>query len=43
MSTKARCKCDGCFNGMQIVLGDMKKNNCGTIINILSIVGIKRF
>lgn len=33
----------GVMNGMQIVMNDMKARNCGTIINIASIAGVKPF
>ncbi len=33
----------GVMNGMQIVMNDMKDRNCGTIINISSIAGVKPF
>ncbi len=33
----------GVMNGMQIVSEDMKQNQCGTIINIASIAGVKAF
>ncbi len=33
----------GVMNGMQIVMNDMKERNCGTIINISSIAGVKPF
>ncbi len=33
----------GVMNGMQIVMNDMKERECGTIINISSIAGVKPF
>ncbi len=33
----------GVMNGMQIVMNDMKERECGTIINISSIAGVKAF
>ena len=33
----------GVMNGMQIVMNDMKDRQCGTIINISSIAGVKPF
>ncbi len=33
----------GVMNGMQIVMNDMKERQCGTIINISSIAGVKPF
>ncbi len=33
----------GVMNGMQVVMNDMKERNCGTIINIASIAGVKPF
>ncbi len=33
----------GVMNGMQIVMDDMKERQCGTIINISSIAGVKPF
>ena len=33
----------GVMNGMQIVMNDMKERNCGTIINLSSIAGVKPF
>lgn len=33
----------GVMNGMQIVMNDMKERNCGTIINISSLAGVKPF
>lgn len=33
----------GLLNGMHIVLDDMIKHNCGTIINISSVAGRKTF
>ncbi len=33
----------GVMNGMQVVMNDMKERNCGTIINISSIAGVKPF
>ncbi len=33
----------GVMNGMQIVMNDMKERNCGTIINLASIAGVKPF
>ena len=33
----------GVMNGMQIVMNDMKDRQCGTIINIASIAGVKTF
>ncbi len=33
----------GVMNGMQIVINDMKERQCGTIINISSIAGVKPF
>lgn len=33
----------GVLNGMQIVTNDMKERNCGTIINVSSIAGVKPF
>lgn len=33
----------GVMHGMQIVMNDMKARNCGTIINISSIAGVKPF
>ncbi len=33
----------GVMNGMQIVMNDMKQRQCGTIINISSIAGVKPF
>ncbi len=33
----------GVMHGMQIVMNDMKERNCGTIINISSIAGVKPF
>ena len=33
----------GVMHGMQIVMNDMKKRQCGTIINISSIAGVKPF
>ncbi len=33
----------GVMNGMQIVMNDMKERQCGTIINIASIAGVKPF
>ncbi len=33
----------GVMNGMQIVTNDMKERNCGTIINLSSIAGVKPF
>ncbi len=33
----------GVMNGMQIVMNDMKERQCGTIINLASIAGVKPF
>ncbi len=33
----------GVMNGMQIVMNDMKQRQCGTIVNIASIAGVKPF
>ncbi len=33
----------GVMNGMQIVMNDMKERQCGTIVNISSIAGVKPF
>ncbi len=33
----------GVMNGMQIVMNDMKDRNCGTIVNLSSIAGVKPF
>ncbi len=33
----------GVMNGMQIVMNDMKERQCGTIINVSSIAGVKPF
>ncbi len=33
----------GVMNGMQIVMNDMKERQCGTIINLSSIAGVKPF
>ncbi len=33
----------GVMNGMQIVMNDMKERNCGTIVNLSSIAGLKPF
>lgn len=33
----------GVLNGMKIVMTDMKKNQCGTIINLSSIAGVQPF
>lgn len=33
----------GVMNGMQIVMNDMKTRNCGTIINLASLAGVKPF
>ncbi len=33
----------GVMNGMQIVMNDMKERNCGTIVNISSLAGVKPF
>ncbi len=33
----------GVMNGMQIVMNDMKERQCGTIINISSLAGVKPF
>ncbi len=33
----------GVMNGMQVVMNDMKERQCGTIINISSIAGVKPF
>ncbi len=33
----------GVMNGMQIVMNDMKERNCGTIVNLSSIAGVKPF
>ena len=33
----------GVMNGMQIVSNDMKERNCGTIINIASVAGVKAY
>ena len=33
----------GVMNGMQIVMNDMKERNCGTIVNLSSLAGVKAF
>ncbi len=33
----------GVMNGMQIVTNDMKERNCGTIVNLSSLAGVKGF
>ncbi len=33
----------GLMNGMQIVMNDMKERQCGTIVNLSSIAGVKAF
>ncbi len=33
----------GVMNGMQIVMNDMKESQCGTIVNLSSIAGVKAF